>query len=128
MKSLPVWKCVNKTTPLSWLEKYERFLGILGSELGFDVFIYEVEKWSLCGTFSQEIVYTHSSGISFNITLLRKKTFEGGGVSFPQIKEVPLFTTIKIKDGNLVESRTELGNHIINVIRENWSKQDQSSS
>ena len=126
MRSLPVWKCLNKTTPSSWFDKYDRFFCELAYDLGFvSVTTSEVKK--IGSGLHMTIEIAHSSGKVFSFTLLRAVKFAGGGIIFDQRsdKTSMLMSVSYNQDGSMYESRTEIGNWVIEQIREHW---DLSSS
>tara|TARA_B100001287_G_C22612544_1_gene495855 strand:+ start:840 stop:1205 length:366 start_codon:yes stop_codon:yes gene_type:complete len=119
MRSLPVWKCLNKTTPYSWFDKYERFLTFLAYEMGFiSVKVSEVDK--LGTTLYMKMEFLHSEGNSFTFHLLRNRIFYGGGISLKGSTSQVMMTATLVNKGTMVESRTEVGNWFIEVLRENW--------
>lgn len=121
MRSLPLWKCLNKTTPYSWFEKHENFLSSLAKEVGF-VVITSSEIESLDKGRFLHMTFTHEDGRSFKITLIRYTHFLGGGISFKEIDE-PIYITSKyhVSIGDLGESRTDIGDWFLDVLRRNWS-------
>lgn len=121
MRSFPLWKCLNKTTPYSWFNKHENFLTSLAKEVGF-VSITSSEIESLGKGRFLHMTFTHEDGQSFKVALIRNANFLGGGISFKEIPE-PIFITSKYYasiDG-LGESRTDIGDWFLDVLRRNWS-------
>lgn len=120
MRSLPVWRCLNKTTPFSWFEKYERFFTELSYELGFnEIEITEVE--AIGDNLYFTMVFRHGDRKGFRFTLMRGKQFFGGGVSFRLDKEhTELLPTASVINGVCCESRTVIGDWFIKQIRDHW--------
>jgi hypothetical protein len=121
MRSLPVWRCVNKKTPMKWFSKYEEFLTELAYELGFtSIGISEVEEIS--ESFFITMTFRHSEGKTFMFNLMRNKDFVGGGISL-KVKgvETGIFVTASPSNGSLQESRTDTGNWFIEQIRDHWN-------
>ena len=120
MRSLPVWRCVNKTTPVSWFEKYDRFLTELGYELGFtSVGTTEIEEIS--DSYYITMTFRHSSEKYFSFTLMRGKQFFGGGISLRlDSHQTELLVTAIPHNNYFLESRTVVGNWFINQIRDHW--------
>ena len=120
MRNLPLWKNYNEKSYLIWFEKYEGFLSGLVRELGF-VSIHTTEIESLGEGRYLHMTFTHEDGNSFSISLIRNTIFLGGGISFKDIDE-PIYTTVKFypKYDVFGESRVEIGNWFIGVLRDNW--------
>lgn len=120
MRSLPLWNCLNKKTPLSWFGKYDRFLTELAYELGFvEITCSEVGEIGDGLHMTFEIV--HKDGSKFSFTLLRAKEFAGGGIIFDQRRDKSsMFMTVSYSNGVGYESRTEIGDWVIEQIRDHW--------
>ena len=120
MRSLPVWRCVNKTTPFSWFEKYERFLTELAYELGFlSIGISGVE--TIGDSFYITMTFRHSEGKTFMFMLMRGKEFFGGGITLKlDGSSTDLLMTATPSHKSFQESRTLIGNWFIDQIRCHW--------
>ena len=120
MRSLPVWRCVNKTTPYSWFEKYELFLTDLSYELGFlSIGISGVE--SIGDSLYLTMTFRHSEGKTFTFVLMRSKEFFGGGITLKiDGSSTDLLMTPTPSQGSFQESRTDIGNWFISQIRGHW--------
>ena len=120
MRSLPVWKCLNKTTPYSWFDKHEKFLTLLAYEMGFiKVKVSKVEE--LGSTLYMKMTFQHSVGNVFIFHLMRNRTFYGGGIALKGSTSQIMMTGILLNQDTMVESRTEIGNWFIEIVRENWT-------
>jgi hypothetical protein len=121
MRVLPVWRCVNKTTPFIWFEKYERFLTDLGYELGFiSIEISGVQ--TISDSFYLTMTFRHLEGKTFMFMLMRSKQFFGGGITLKQDGvKTDFFMTATPSHGSFQESRTDIGNWFIEQIRDSWS-------
>jgi hypothetical protein len=121
MRQLPIWKCLNKTTPMSWFEKYDRFLTELAYEMGF-VGITTSDIGQIGDGLHMVIKFRHQGGQGFSFTLLRNKTFLGGGMILDQrLNENTMLMTVSYNHlGEGYESRTEVGDWVIEQIRDHW--------
>jgi hypothetical protein len=121
MRQLPIWKCLNKTTPMSWFDKYDRFLTELAYEMGF-VGITTSEIDQINDGLHMVIKFRHQRGQEFSFTLLRTQTFLGGGMILDQRREKnSMLTTVSYNHlGEGYESRTEVGDWVIGQIRDHW--------
>lgn len=116
-----MWRCVNKTTPFSWFDKYERFLTELAYELGFlSIGISEVE--AIGDSFYMTMTFRHKEGNTFMFLLLRGKEFFGGGITLKlEGSSTDLLMTATPTQGSFQESRTDIGNWFIEQLRDYWS-------
>lgn len=122
MRSLPLWKCLNTSTPYSWFEKYDRFFTSLAYELSFDS-VETSEVGDIGDSLYMVMTFTHKDGKVFSFTLLRGYQFGGGGVSLrlDHKKTHLLMTAVySLKKDRFVEDRTNIGNWFIEQIRDNW--------
>ena len=120
MRSLPDWKCVNKTTPKGWFKKYEGFITELSFELGFTG-VSSTEIEDIGDSLYMTIDLYHEEGEKvFTFHLIRGHEFIGGGVSFKSVESVPVLMTACPTPNGFVESRTDVGDWIICQIRDHW--------
>ena len=66
------------------------------------------------------MTFQHSDKTSFTFNLIRNKIFHGGGIVLKDGKSEVFMTASILNSSCMVESRTEVGNWFIEVIRENW--------
>jgi len=121
MRSLPVWRCVNKTTPFSWFEKHELFLTELAYELGFiSIGVSGVE--TISDRLYITMTFRHIEGNHFIFRLMRGKEFFGGGLTLKlDGSSTDFLMTATPSQGSFQESRTDIGNWFIEQIRDHWS-------
>ena len=120
MRSLPLWKCLNTSTPFSWFEKYDRFFTALAYELGFES-VETSEVGDIGDSLYMVMKFTHKEGKTFTFTLLRGYHFSGGGISLKlDNKKTHLLMTASYSSKGTAEDRTSIGNWFIEQIRDNW--------
>lgn len=107
---------------MSWFDKYDRFLTELAYEMGF-VGIVTSEIGQIGDGLHMIIKFQHQEGREFSFTLLRNKTFLGGGMILDQRRDenMMLITVSYNHLGEGYESRTEVGDWVIEQIREHWN-------
>lgn len=127
MKSLHEWFCVHKSTPDQWFSKWRYFIETLFDELSFvetsrtDLNKPRGKQWE------QTFHYRHKHLGDYAITLKRKRKDVGGSVSVEfKVKSVAINTVSNSKYGYDMMSRTDVGNKILEIIRENWAHENSS--
>lgn len=125
MKKIEDWYGVNKTTPHQWFERWREFLMPFMNEVGYiatsHTVIHEVKRkdWTL------ELYFSHPHLSPLNMTLSRKRLQEGGRITcvYGSTYNVIIDTLSQSKSGgHKVMSRQKVGDHLLNHIREGWSK------
>jgi hypothetical protein len=121
MRELPLWTNLNEKSHLKWFKKHETFFVALSREIGFTS-IEVIDLETLNDSHIIKLTITHKEGKVFKFNLIRLTNFLGGGVSFVGVQE-PIYLTSKYyaNKSTLGESRTEIGNWFLSVLRDNWS-------
>ena len=129
MKKIDVWFGLNKTTPDQWFLRWSFFIDALFIELGFDRTGDSLIQKKHGKEWVRDLHYNHSILGEYCITLKRKRKETGGTIWVLTKDKGSLINTVsspKIYSYDIM-SRTEVGNKILENLRENWTHENTSN-
>ena len=124
MKKIEVWYGLNKTTPDKWFQRWEQFLVPLMEEIGYRQQTNPPIQKKRGKAWTKEMLFTHPHLENTILFLSRKRRQEGGKIHFMYglAYEAFIDTLSPNTQSYEVMSRQEVGDAILNHVREGWSK------
>ena len=123
MKAIENWYGVNKTTPERWFDRWEDFLVHLMVEVGYYLQLNEPIKKKRGQCWIKEIRFKHEHLDNVTIYLCRNRRQVGGHLDFHYGPTYNVYPIDTLSQSNYeVMSRQQVGDKILNHIREGWSK------
>ena len=124
MKKIEEWYGLNKTTPDKWFDRWGNFLIPLMEEIGYRFQSDEPIQKKRGKDWTKELKFTHPRLETTILLLTRKRRQEGGKIHFVYGLAYDVFIdTLKPSSHSYnVMSRQQVGDAILNHVREGWSK------
>lgn len=124
MKKIEDWYGVNKSTPDQWFTRWEQFLVPLMLELNYQCVSRDPIQKPRGKHWTKEIKFKHPQLSPLTLFLSRKRKQEGGQIHFIYgfAYEQFIDTIGSSPGGYSIMSRQQVGEHILNYVREGWVK------